>query len=69
MEEFLKHFQEHEKADEKRFGDILEALTKIKDNHLFHMQRSMSAMTTDIAWLKYGIILVIASLVGLILKK
>lgn len=38
--------------DEKIFEHIKEALDKIKDNHLFHIEKDSAAAQADINWIK-----------------
>ena len=49
MDQFL---EKHMREDERVFAHIDETITKIKDNHLAHIQESMSELRTDLVELK-----------------
>lgn len=52
MEQMRRDMSEHMKHDDARFARIEEMFYLIKDNHLFHIEKSIAAMETDIGWLK-----------------
>jgi hypothetical protein len=56
-DEIHKALMEHERKDEALFTKVSETLALIKENHLAHME-------ADLAWLKWGLMLVIAGVVA-----
>ena len=79
-----KRLEAHMLADEKMLSYLSDAIDKIKDNHLAHIQEAMGdmkvnmgAISKDVDWLKrfFWIIAtasvgsLAASILGLILKK
>lgn len=75
MEELRRRFEEHMHQDNTNFERISASIDKIKDNHLAHMQASMTAfesklgaVETDIKWLKWGVMLVVGGIVAVYFK-
>lgn len=59
MDPVLSRLDEHSRQDEERFYDISETLKIIKENHLAHLQADSARNTTDIGWLKWGVLAII----------
>lgn len=75
MEELKRRFEEHLIADERRMEHISESIDKIKDNHLAHIQASMAelearyqGLAADIQWLKWGLMAILAGIIGVYFK-
>jgi len=75
MEELKRSLIEHADRDEKMFQIIENKLELIKENHLAHIQVSMSvlenkysSLVTDVAWLKWGILAVIGGIIASFFK-
>lgn len=67
---------EHFADDGRNFAHISDSIDKIKDNHLAHMQSSlgelekqMASIEADIAWLKWGMMLIIGGIVAVYFKN
>ena len=43
---------EHSRADEKNFDKIAEELKLIRENHLYHIEKSLESIVNDIDWIK-----------------
>lgn len=69
MKDLLDQFKKHEEKDEKALTGIDRKLEIIKDNHLAHIQVSAATMQADIAWLKWGVMAILAAVLGLIVKN
>lgn len=69
MDDIQLALKEHIKKDETMFQHISEALDKIKDNHLAHIQMSISSLEANVGWLKWGIMMLIAGIVATYFKR
>ena len=49
MDAFRRDFHEHTASDERHFQDISGKLSTMKDNHLFHIEKSMAQMVEGIS--------------------
>jgi len=66
-----KRLGDHVTSDDHRFNNIDESLdmlridvSKMKDNHLQHLETDMADVKTDVAWLKRFFWIVITASVG-----
>lgn len=64
MTEIVEMFKEHTRSDEKGFEAIHATLTKIKDNHLAHIEKATTKQATDIEWFKKFFWLIASTSVG-----
>lgn len=69
-------FQEHTKEDGKNFDRVsseqkrlTDALEKIRDNHLAHIQADVAGLKADNVWVKRFIFTAAASLIGLFIEQ
>ena len=70
-EELKQTLRVHMEADQRLFEQIVGTLTqiqvgqdKIKDNHLFHLEKDMATVTTNVEWLMKNHWLVVAAAIG-----
>lgn len=74
--------QNHIEQEAERFEKLVEDVDKIKNNHLYHIEKDMvtihlklatfsgqvdsqfAAFKTDMSWVKWGIVLVLGSIVA-----
>jgi hypothetical protein len=66
MEDFRELLDKHTEAEEKRFNSFENKLDVIKDNHLAHLETTVSnlqisdaAKGKDIEWIKWIVLLVL----------
>jgi len=65
MSEDLKAaLKSHMESDMKLFEKLGESLDKIKDNHLYHIEKDSAMMQADIDWLKKFFFIVATSSTG-----
>ena len=77
MSEELKNaLQAHMEADQRLFENIDEKLTKITDNHLFHLEKDVATTNANVEWLMKNywlvagasVVALVAGVLNLILK-
>ena len=66
----LEILKEHTEREDQRFDQLVNDIEKIKDNHLYHIEKDlagihikMAALSADLSWVKWGVVLVLGALV------
>lgn len=68
MEELRQMMKDHIAQDERLFESIEGTLTKIRENHLEHIQKSVTEMEANISWLRWGLLAILGGIIATYFK-